>query len=165
MRREHRNESLKMLMGFLDHGALETLAQISAVAKNSELTDSEKVQRFNTYSPIIKSRSRWTQQLAELKATLITELSEEDYYLHPIVQIRPHAESSQPDPQGRDVLAKPSAKDLHHAMEHFRLKDGAIDKTAPVDFLTPDDHAAVSPDAGSVSRCTRRCYSVRAEPS
>jgi len=41
-------------------------------------------------------------------------------------------------------LAEPSAKDLHRAMEHFRLKDGAIDKTAPVDFLTPDDRTAVS---------------------
>ena len=35
---------------------------------------------------------------------------------------------------------------MHHAIEHFRLKDGAIDKTAPVDFLTPDDRAAVSRD-------------------
>ena len=43
-------------------------------------------------------------------------------------------------------LAEPSAKDLHRAMENFRLKDGAIDKTAPVDFLTPDDRTAVSRD-------------------
>jgi hypothetical protein len=43
-------------------------------------------------------------------------------------------------------LAEPSAKDLHRAMEHFRLKDGAIDKTAPVDFLTSDDRTAVSRD-------------------
>jgi tetratricopeptide (TPR) repeat protein len=36
VRREQRNESLKVLVGFLDHGVLETLALIGAVAKNSE---------------------------------------------------------------------------------------------------------------------------------
>jgi hypothetical protein len=46
VRREQRNESLKVLVGFLDHGVLEIHAQIGAVAKNSELTDSEKVQRI-----------------------------------------------------------------------------------------------------------------------
>src|SRR5258708_39429236 len=71
-----------MLVGFLDHGVLETLAQISAVAKNSELTDSEKVQRICallTDNQVTQSLD--PEQLAELKATLVTELSEEDYYL------------------------------------------------------------------------------------
>jgi hypothetical protein len=75
VRREHRNESLKVLVGFLDHEVLETLAQISAVAKNSELTDSEKVQRICallTDNQVTQSLD--PEQLAELKATLITEL-------------------------------------------------------------------------------------------
>src|SRR5271165_3746480 len=46
VRREQRNESLKVLVGFLDRGVLETLALIGTVAKNSELTDAEKVQRI-----------------------------------------------------------------------------------------------------------------------
>ncbi|HET9377604.1 MAG TPA: hypothetical protein VFO40_21710, partial [Chthoniobacterales bacterium] len=65
-----------------DHGVLETLAQIGAVAKNSELTDFEKVQRICallTDNQVTQSLD--PEQLAELKATLITELSEEDYYL------------------------------------------------------------------------------------
>jgi hypothetical protein len=77
VRREHRNESLKMLVGFLDNGVLETLAQISAVAKNSELTDSEKVRRICallTDNHVTQSLD--PEQLAELKATLITELSD-----------------------------------------------------------------------------------------
>jgi hypothetical protein len=72
VRREHRNESLKMLVGFLDHGVLETLAQISAVAKNSELTDSEKVQRICallTDNQVTQSLD--PEQLAELKATML----------------------------------------------------------------------------------------------
>ena len=81
VRREQRNESLKVLVGFLDHGVLETLALIGAVAKNSELTDAEKVQRICallTDNQVTQSLD--PEQLAELKATLVTELSEEDYY-------------------------------------------------------------------------------------
>ena len=147
VRREQRNESLKVLVGFLDHGVLEILAQIDAVAKNSELTDSEKVQRICallTDNQVTQSLD--PEQLAELKATLVTELSEEDYYL--ILSSKSVRMQNRVGPILKAVtfLAEQSAKDLHRAMEHFRLKDGAIDKTAPVDFLTPDDRTAVSRD-------------------
>jgi hypothetical protein len=91
-------------------------------------------------------RSLDPEQLAELKATLITELSEEDYYL--ILSSKSVRMQNRVSPILKAVrfLAEPNAKDLLHAMEHFRLKDGAIDKTAPVDFLTPDERAAVSRD-------------------
>jgi hypothetical protein len=84
------------------------------------------------------------EQLAELKATLVTELSEEDYYL--ILSSKSVRMQNRVGPILKAVtfLAEPSAKDLHRAIENFRLKDGAIDKTAPVDFLTPDERTAVS---------------------
>lgn len=44
------------------------------------------------------------------------------------------------------LLAEPSARELHQAIEYFKHKDSAIDKTAPVDFLTPEDRKAVSRD-------------------
>ena len=147
VRREQRNESLKVLVGFLDHGVLETLALIGAVAKNSELTDAEKVQRICALLTDHQvTQSLDPEQLAELKATLVTELSEEDYYL--ILSSKSVRMQNRVGPILKAVtfLAEPSAKDLHRAMEHFRLKDGAIDKTAPVDFLTPDDRTAVSRD-------------------
>ena len=137
-----------MLVGFLDHGVLETLALIGAVAKNSELTDAEKVQRICallTDNQVTQSLD--PEQLAELKATLVTELSEEDYYL--ILSSKSVRMQNRVGPILKAVkfVTEPSAKDLHRAMENFRLKDGAIDKTAPVDFLTPDDRTAVSRDA------------------
>jgi hypothetical protein len=141
---------------------LEILAQIGAVAKNSELTDSEKVQRICALlTDNQATQSLDPEQLAELKATLVTELSEEDYYL--VLSSKSVRMQNRVSPILKAVtfLAEPSAKDLHCAMEHFRLKDGAIDKTAPVDFLTPDDRTAVSRDAGSASHCTRRCNSCR----
>ena len=136
-----------MLVGFLDHGVLETLALIGAVAKNSELTDAEKVQRICALLADNQvTHSLDPEQLAELKATLVTELSEEDYYL--ILSSKSVRMQNRVSPILKAVrfLAEPNAKDLLHAMEHFRLKDGAIDKTAPVDFLTPDERAAVSRD-------------------
>ena len=147
MRREQRNESLKVLVGFLDHGVLETLALIGAVAKNSELTDAEKVQRLCALLADNQvTHSLDPEHLAELKATLVTELSEEDYYL--ILSSKSVRMQNRVGQILKAVtfLAEPSAKDLHRAMENFRLKDGAIDKTAPVDFLTPDDRTAVSRD-------------------
>ena len=107
----------------------------------------KKCNAFARCLPTIKSRNRWTpEQLAELKATLVTELSEEDYYL--ILSSKSVRMQNRVGPILKAVtfLAEPSAKDLHRAMENFRLKDGAIDKTAPVDFLTPDDRTAVSRD-------------------
>jgi hypothetical protein len=43
-------------------------------------------------------------------------------------------------------LAEPSARELRQANEYFKLKDGAIDKMAPVEFLTPEERQAVSRD-------------------
>ena len=144
VRREQRNESLKVLVGFLDHGVLETLALIGAVAKNSELTDAEKVQRICALLTDHQvTQSLDPEQLAELKATLVTELSEDLILSSKSVRMQNRVG---PILKAVTFLAEPSAKDLHRAMEHFRLKDGAIDKTAPVDFLTPDDRTAVSRD-------------------
>jgi hypothetical protein len=39
VRREQRNDSLKTLVGFLDHGVLETFAKIKGVTKDTVLTD------------------------------------------------------------------------------------------------------------------------------
>ena len=131
VRREQRNESLKVLVGFLDHGVLETLALIGAVAKNSELTDAEKVQRICALLADNQvTQSLDPEQLAELKATLVTELSEEDYYL--ILSSKSVRMQNRVGPILKAVkfLAEPSAKDLHRAMENFRLKDDAIDKAA-----------------------------------
>ena len=123
VRREQRNESLKVLVGFLDHGVLETLAQIGAVAKNSELTDAEKVQRICallTDNQVTQSLD--PEQLAELKATLVTELSEEDYYL--ILSSKSVRMQNRVGPILKAVtfLAEPSAKDLHRAMETFQAQ-------------------------------------------
>jgi TnpA family transposase len=147
VRREQRNESLKTLVGFLDHGVLETLAKINGVTKDSVLTDTEKVQRIRKLladNNIAKSLD--PDQIAELKAAVVTELSEDDYYV--ILASKSVRLQNRVSPILKAVtfLAEPSARELRQAIEYFKLKDGAIDKTAPVEFLTLDDRKAVSRD-------------------
>jgi hypothetical protein len=61
VRREQRNESLKVLVGFLDHGVLETLARRSAPSpKIASSPMPKKCNAFARCSPTIKSRNRWT---------------------------------------------------------------------------------------------------------
>ena len=82
LRREQRNDSLKTLVGFLDHGVLETLAKIKGVTKDSNLSDTEKVQRIRALlanNHIAESLD--PDQIDELKAAVVSELSEDDYYL------------------------------------------------------------------------------------
>jgi hypothetical protein len=44
-------------------------------------------------------------------------------------------------------LCEPSARELQSAIEHFKNKDGVIDKAAPVGFLSLDERKAVTKDA------------------
>ena len=147
VRREQRNESLNTLAGFLDQGLLETLAQINVVSEDSLLTDTEKVQRIRALiadNPIAKSLD--AEQLLQLKAAVVMELTEDDYYL--ILGSKSVRLQNRVSPILKAVtfLAEPNARELQDAIEYFKLKDGAIDRAAPVDFLTPDERKAVSRD-------------------
>jgi TnpA family transposase len=69
-------------------------------------------------------------QIDELKAAMITELSEDDYYL--ILASKSVRLQNRVSPILKAVafLAEPSARELRQAIEYFKLKDGAIDETA-----------------------------------
>jgi hypothetical protein len=138
---------LKTLVGFLDHGVLETLAKIKDVTQDRELSDTEKVQRISALlADNHVAASLDADQIDELKAAVATELSEDDYYL--ILASKSVRLQNRVSPILKAVtfLAEPSARELRQAIEYFKLKDGAIDKTAPVEFLTPDERQAVSRD-------------------
>jgi TnpA family transposase len=147
VRREQRNDSLKTLVGFLDHGVLETLAKIKCLTKDSELSDTEKVQRISALlANNHTAQSLDPDQIDELKAAMITELSEDDYYLILASKSLRLQNRVSPILKAVSFLAEPSARELCQAIEYFKLKDGAIDKTAPVNFLTPDECKAVIRD-------------------
>ena len=117
VRREQRNDSLKMLVGFLDHGVLETLAKIKGVTKDSELSDTEKVQCISALlANNHTAESLNSDQIDELKAAMITELSADDYYL--ILASKSVRLQNRVSPILKAVafLAEPSARELSHGV-------------------------------------------------
>ena len=77
-RREQRNESLKALLGGLERGLVGTLATIGSI---TELSDAEKVTRIRALLATRETRRLVEKDpVAELKASLLSELDEDDYY-------------------------------------------------------------------------------------
>jgi hypothetical protein len=146
-RRESRNESLKALVGYLDKGIVGTLATISAIAEDGALSDTEKVQRIRALLATRETkRLLENDKLAELKTVLVNELGEDDYY--GILEAKSLKIQNRVSPilKALTFLGEPSPGELQTVIDHFKRKDGTIDKTAPVDFLTPDEHKAVTKD-------------------
>jgi TnpA family transposase len=144
-RRESRNESLKALVSCLDKGVVGTLATIGAIAEDSALSDTEKVQRIRAL--LATRETKWlleNDKLAELKTALVNELGEADYY--GILEARSVRAQNRVSPilKALTFLGEPGAREVQAAIEHFNGKDGAIDKAAPVGFLTPDELKAVT---------------------
>jgi TnpA family transposase len=145
--REQRNESLKTLIGYLDLGVFETLATISAVTRDHILTDSAKVQRIRDLLAANEAaESLDEEKLGELKAMVLTELNDDDYYAFLSAQSLRVQNRVSPILKAVTFVHEPSAQDLQTALAHFKDQDGVIDKRAPVGFLTLKELAAVTRD-------------------
>ena len=146
-RREQRNESLKALIGFLDIGVFETLARIRAVTTDNTLTDSAKVQRICDVLAVNEATQALDEEkLGELRATVLTELNDDDYYAFLSAHSLRAQNRVSPILKALSFLAEPSAYDLRSALTHFKDQAGVIDKRAPLGFLTPKELAAVTHD-------------------
>jgi TnpA family transposase len=84
--------------------------------------------------------------VAELKASLLSELDEDDYYK--ILESKSVWIQNRVSPilKALTFQADPDARKLVEAIEHFKEKDGAIDKSAPAGFLNPEERTAVDKD-------------------
>lgn len=84
--------------------------------------------------------------ITELKATLVSELDEDDYYkilesksvwiqnrVSPILKVLTF--------QGDSGVRK-----LVDAIEHFKAEDGTVEKSAPAGFLSSEERIAVNKD-------------------
>jgi hypothetical protein len=81
-------------------------------------------------------------QVAMLKEALVSELSEDDYYR--ILESKSVWIQNRVGPilKALTFQGDPGARKLLDAIEHFKEKQGAIDKTAPVTFLDPTRNGA-----------------------
>ncbi len=144
---------------------VETLARIAILTEDDALPDSEKVQLIRALlSTQETKRLLEKDNLAELKEALVNELGDDEYYA--ILAARSIRIQNRVSPilKALTFLGEPSAGELQTAIDHFKNKDGVIDKAAPVDFLSQDERKAITGGAkfrvSPGCRCTRRCGCV-----
>jgi hypothetical protein len=143
-RREQRNESLKVLLEGIERGLVSTLTIIGSITEDRALSDVEKVTRIRALLATRESRRLLEKDpIVELKASLASELGEDDYYK--ILESKSVWIQNRVNPvlKALTFQAGPSVRKLVDAVEHFKEKDGAVDKSAPAGFLDPEEGAAV----------------------
>jgi hypothetical protein len=146
-RRELRNESLKALLGGLERGLVGTLTTIGSITENRTLSDTEKVNRIRALLAQRETRRLLEKDpVAELKASLVSELDEDGYYK--ILESKSVWIQNRVSPILKTLTFQgdPGAQRLVNAIEHCKEKDGMVDKSAPTAFLDPEERAAVSKD-------------------
>ena len=84
--------------------------------------------------------------VAELKASLVSELDEDDYYK--ILELKSVWIQNRVSPilKALSFQGDPGVRKLVDAIEHFKEKDGGVDRSAPTGFLDPEEQTAVNRD-------------------
>ena len=109
------------------------------------LSDAEKVTRIRVLLATRETqRQLQKDQVATLKEALVGELSEDDY--NRILESKSVRIQNRVSPilKALTFQGDPGTRKLLDAIEHFKEKEGAIDKTVPVTFLDPTEAAAVN---------------------
>ena len=143
-RREQLNESLKVLLEGIERGLVSTLTTIGSITEDRALSDVEKVTHIRALLATRETRRLLEKDpIVELKASLASELGEDDYYK--ILESKSVWIQNRVNPvlKALTFQAGPSVRKLVDAVEHFKEKDGAVDKSAPAGFLDPEEGAAV----------------------
>src|ERR1700675_772103 len=146
-RREQQHEALKTLLGGLERGLVGTLTSIGSITEDQALSDTEKVTRIRALLATRETRRLLEEDpVAELKASLVSELDEDDYYK--ILEWKSVWIQNRVSPilKALTFQGDPGVRKLVDAIEHFKAKDGGIDRSAPTGFLDPEEQTAVNRD-------------------
>ena len=140
-RRAVRNQVVKKLLSYIDDNVLGILASIQAITQAHNLADAEKIAQIKA---LLAQPNE--PDFITLRDELSAELNDDDYYqilearslrlqnrVSPILKVL----TFEGEPSGQSVLA---------ALNHFKAKDGNIDKSAPTAFLNQDELNAVTQD-------------------
>src|SRR5207245_11396284 len=146
-RREQRNEALKVLLAGLEQGLVGTLTTIGSITEDRALSDAEKVTRIRALLAQRETRRPLEHDpVAELKASLVSELDDDEYYK--ILESKSVWIQNRVSPilNALTFQGEPGVRNLVDAIEHFKEKDGAVDKSAPAGFLDPKERTAIGKD-------------------
>jgi TnpA family transposase len=143
-RREHWNEAVRKLIGYLDHSFLKVLSAIKQITDSAELDDAEKVRQIRallaTEEP---DRHQAEASLAPLKRDLESETDGEDYY--GILEAKSVRIQNRISPilKALPFQGEAGSEALLRAIQYFKDKDGVVDRGAPTEFLKPIEEKAV----------------------
>jgi hypothetical protein len=124
-RREQQHQALKTLLGGLERGLVGTLTSIGSITEDQALSDTEKVTRIRALLTTRETRRLLEEDpVAELKASLVSELDEDDYYK--ILELKSVWIQNRVSPILRALTFQgdPGVRKLVGAIEHFKEKEG-----------------------------------------
>jgi hypothetical protein len=141
--REQRSQSLSGLAEKLRQSVRETLSSIRRIVADAQLHDSQKVALIDAVVNTKNTTADVEMQIDEFKKNVTKLQQGQDYFTllesyslklqHRVADIV------------RQVQFAPncSLPSLWSALQHYQQKDGNVDKTAPVDFLSAEQRAAL----------------------
>src|SRR6185437_3569138 len=146
-RQQQHHDTLKILLASLEHGVVGTLTTIGSSIEDRALSDAEKVTHIRALLVAHDTRSLLEDDpVAELKASLVSELGEDDYYTLLESQSVWIQNRMSPILRALTFQGEPGARKLVEAIEQFKNQDGAVDQSAPTGFLDPKERTAVNKD-------------------
>lgn len=146
--RGRRSQSLSVLAEKLRQSVQETLSQIRYIVADSQLCDSQKVTLIDAVVNTGNTTASVETQIDEFRKNATKLQQGQDYY----TLLESHSLKLQHRVAdiGCQIKFTPNCNQssLWAALQHYQQKDGNIDKSAPVDFLSAEERAAVTPDGG-----------------
>jgi TnpA family transposase len=142
-RRKQRNRAVSELLNYLDEDILNVLSDIRIIANSGQMKNKEKV---NYIKSILEDPVE--NRLMSLKVELEVDLKEDDYYR--ILEEKSIRIQNRVSPIIKTISfqGEMGSEKLMAAIRFFIDREGAIDKTAPVDFLEPAEKDAIIDDGG-----------------
>ena len=143
-RRQHINQAIKDLVGYLDGSLFDVLSGIKEIAESEQLQNKEKVEHIKSLLDEKEpERCQAEERLAPLKSHLQSEINEGEYFR--VLEDKSTKIQNRVSPILKSISfqGEPGAEELIEAIRFFKDKKGAIDKTAPTGFLKPAELEAV----------------------
>ncbi|NOR22927.1 MAG: Tn3 family transposase [Desulforhopalus sp.] len=141
--REQRSQSLSGLADKLRQSVRETLSSIRHIVADAQLRDSQKVALIDAVVNTENTTESVETQIDEFKKNVTKIQQGQDYF----TLLESHSLKLQHRVADivRQIQFAPncSLPTLWKALQHYQQKDGNIDKSAPVDFLSDEQRAAL----------------------
>ena len=147
--REQRNQSFAALVEQFRENVRETLSAIRHIVADAQLSDSQKLASIDVVLNAESTKpARVEQQIDEFKKNAVKLQQGQDYFA--LLEARSLKLQHRVADIVRQIQFAPNCSKpaLWDALRHYQQKDGNIDKSAPVAFLTNEQRAALTAPDG-----------------